>query len=306
MIRPLTESDLPAMTNLCAKALPLEPLTWTPALVREKSFGDRDFDPELMLGFETGGALRGFAVGVAKDHLGERRAWTRLFAVNPAWMGQGIGTALIDEVERRCAARGATRIGVMDAIPNYLTPGVDFRYTPAICFFTKRKYEKRGVNTNLMCDLLADPYGDCDAAIVNLGKKGFEVRRAEATDRAMCAAWAEKEFKGWMEEIDACFKNDPISLWICVDRREGRREMIGFSAYDSNNLDTGFYGPLGVGPATRGHGAGALLTRLCLRDQKRQGHRQAVIPWVGPVRFYQKTCGAWMDRQFWAFEKKLA
>jgi predicted N-acetyltransferase YhbS len=305
MLRELTESDLPAMTALCAKALWLEPLAWTPALVREKTFGDKDFDPALCLGFAAAGALRGFAHGVARDHLGERRSWIRLMAVNPAWMGQSIGTALVDEMERRLAERGARRIGVMDAIPNYLTPGIDFRYTQAICFFTKRGYEKHGVNTNLMCDLLSDPHDDCDAKIVDLGSKGLEVRRAEPGDRALCAQWAEKEFKGWREEIDACFANDPVSLWICIDRREGRREMIGFSAYDSNNRDTGFYGPLGVGPATRGLGVGALLTRLCMRDLRRQGHRQAVIPWVGPVRFYQKTCGAWMDRQFWAFERRL-
>jgi mycothiol synthase len=301
MLRELTENDLPALVDLCAKGLPFEPHAWTERLVREKTFGARDFDPALALGFEAGGHLLGFIQGVARDHLGERRGWVRLLVVNPAWWDQGIGGQLLSEIERRVAERGAERIGIMDSVPNYLTPGVDFRCTAAFCFLTKRGYEKKQGNLNLMCDLSRDDFSDCDRTLVDLAHRGFEVRRAEPADRAACAAWAEREFAGWREEIDACFANDPISLWICL--REG--EIAGFSAYDSNNVGTGFYGPLGVSPVTRGHGIGALVTRLCLRDLRRQGHRRAVIPWVGPVRFYNRCCGAWIDRLFWAFEKRL-
>lgn len=301
MLRELTEADLPTLADLCAKALPFEPHAWPEVLVREKTFADKDFDPALALGFETGGALRGFLQAVARDWRGERRGWVRLMAVNPAWQAQGIGTALLAEAERRLAARGARRIGIFDALPNYLTPGVDHRCTAALCFFPARGYRHTHTNLNLMCDLTRDDFSDCDAAIVDLLRRGFDVHRAEPDEREAVRAFVRREFPSWEEEVEAAFANDPVSLWICVHGGE----VVGFSAYDTNNRNTGFYGPLGVGPAARGHGVGALVTRLCLRDLRRQGHRRAVIPWVGPVRFYQKTCGAWADRAFWVFEKTL-
>ena len=40
-----------------------------------------------------------------------------------------------------------------------------------------------------------------------------------------------------------------------------------------------------------------------LADLKAQGHEQATIPWVGPYGFYNKQCGARIDRVFWRYEK---
>ncbi|MBN1477461.1 GNAT family N-acetyltransferase [Candidatus Sumerlaeota bacterium] len=301
MIHELTEADLAEMTDICAKSLDLEPHPWTPALVREKTLGAHDFDAALLLGYEIAGEVRGFTQAVARDHAGERRGWVRLMAVNPAWQRQGIGSALLSEVERRLAERGVTRIGFMDVPANYLTPGVDFQYTAAACFLTKHGYHVTHTNLNLMCGLTSDEFEDVDEDIVGFAQRGITVRRAEEGDREAIAAWARREFAGWEEEILACYEQSPISLWIAL-RGE---EMLGFGAYDSNNVNTGHFGPTGLSEASRGLGLGRVLTRAALRDQRRQGHRRAVIPWVGPIRFYSKCCGAWTDRIFWAFEKPL-
>lgn len=301
MIREFTEAELPQMTDICAKAMDLEPHGWTPTLVREKTLGAVDFEPTLALGFEAAGEIRGFlqATRGPQPELGQ--AWIRLMAVNPAWQAQGIGTALLSELETRLRGLGVSKLGAMDSPVNYLTPGVDFRATAAVCFFKKHGFEITHTNLNLMCDLTGDDFGDCDEEIVRCARQGIEVRRAEERDRSAIVAWARREFAGWEGELVACYRQAPISLWIA---REGG-EVLGFGAYDSNNVNTGHFGPTGLSPAARGKGLGALLTRLALRDQRRQGQTAAVIPWVGPIRFYSKCCGAWMDRVFYALRKSL-
>jgi mycothiol synthase len=62
---------------------------------------------------------------------------------------------------------------------------------------------------------------------------------------------------------------------------------------------------MGTLPVLRGKGIGSILLRLCLRDLGRQGFRTAIIPWVGPTRFYARFCGARLDRCFWAYQKTI-
>jgi hypothetical protein len=42
-----------------------------------------------------------------------------------------------------------------------------------------------------------------------------------------------------------------------------------------------------------------------MRDLKEQGHRSAEICWVGPIAFYARVAGAWINRTFWFLEKEL-
>ena len=68
------------------------------------------------------------------------------------------------------------------------------------------------------------------------------------------------------------------------------RELVGFACYDAAAL--GYFGPIGVLEALRGKGVGKALMFACLLEMKLKGYGCAIIGWVGPQEFYEKTVGA--------------
>jgi anti-anti-sigma regulatory factor len=60
---------------------------------------------------------------------------------------------------------------------------------------------------------------------------------------------------------------------------------------------------MGTAPEAEGHGLGRVLLHRCLADLYAAGHGKAVIPWVGPISFYARHCGARVDRVFWRFRR---
>ncbi|MCF7840231.1 MAG: GNAT family N-acetyltransferase, partial [Candidatus Marinimicrobia bacterium] len=71
------------------------------------------------------------------------------------------------------------------------------------------------------------------------------------------------------------------------------------------NVGTGWFGPVGVDPKFRQYKIGKVLSLKVLHDLKKRGFAMAIIPWVGPIPFYQRLCKAMVDRVFWRFEKQL-
>lgn len=300
MLRLLCAEDLPALTYLCKVGM--EHDEFFDALVREKTLGARDYEAELCLGDEgPDGRLRGFIIGVQ----GRRRdipwGYVRLLVVNPAHRNQGVGSALLAELESRLKARGARRMSIMDVSANYLSPGVDPLYTEATCFLPKNGYKFVRVNENLICDLPAVPY-DCAERIKALESEGFFIRRATPADRDVIVRFLEGQWPDWVCEVLSSLELNPPMVHICL--REG--EVVAFAGAEGNNRGTGWFGPMGTHPVTRGKGIGAITLQLCLNDLAALGHRHAIIPWVGPVRFYSRFCGSRRHRTFWTYEKELA
>ena len=299
MLRQLVPGDLEAITQICQVGMPHD--RFFPELVEEKTLGARDYDPGLSLVDENSGCIRGFVQGVFGEALGVPHGWIRLMVVHPSFRKQGVGSLLLQEIENRLRAKGARKISTMDSVANYLTPGVDFRYTEAYGFFEKHGYQRVRENMNLICDVRPGQF-DVSADIDRLEREGFQIKRADSVDKERVLKFLRAEFPAWVGEVLECYRNRPISLYICYHQGE----VVGFSAYEGNNRNTGWFGPMGVLPMTRGRGIGRVLCQLCLGDIARQGHTQSIIPWVGPVRFYSKVCNSRIDRVFWVYEKELA
>jgi len=106
----------------------------------------------------------------------------------------------------------------------------------------------------------------------------------------------------WGYEAGLALAADPPALHLAL--LEDR--LIAFAAHSTQNREWGFFGPMGTTPAARGRGIGRVLLLRCLNDLLAAGHQTAVIPWVGPISFYQEHCGAVVERVFWRYRLRLA
>jgi mycothiol synthase len=296
-IRLLNKNNIPELTNLCRLAMEFD--VWFDDLLREKTIEAKDYDPDLGLAAVEDGRIAGFIQAVMGSP-GDANGKIRLLAIHPGYRRKGIGSMLLKEAEKRMIAKGAKTISIMDVPANYQMPGVDFRYTEAFCFLPKQGYQRGMPNINLICNVSPRMF-DQENDIERLKKEDFIIRRAEEADWDGIEKFLAANWKCWIDEARSSFDNNPRTLYICIHKGE----VVGFSGYEGNNRGTGWFGPMGVLPVTRGKGIGAILCLLCLQDIALLGHRRAIIPWVGPVRFYDKVCGAVIDRLFWTYSKKV-
>lgn len=286
-----------ALLALCRRNLPLD--TFTSDLVHRRVFGDPRFDHELSVGIVDEERLIGAAVGVVRAMPdGARHGWIKLLAVDTSHRRCGIGTMLLDELERRFRERGAVQIDTAGA-PYYLWPGVDVRYTPACCLFERAGYTLRRCNVNMLVELDAS-LTDVAADPARLEREGVVLARADRETFPRVLEFIRGQWPLWAEEVPIAMANEPPSLFYA--QRDGR--VVGFAAYDAAMFD-GTFGPTGTDPAVRGQGLGVLLLKACLADMKARGYERCEIAWVGPVGFYADKTGAIIHRVFREYHKPL-
>jgi len=113
------------------------------------------------------------------------------------------------------------------------------------------------------------------------------IRRAMAYEKRAVEEWVREQFgSAWASECDVAFANRPISCYIATHGGE----IAGFACYDSTCR--GFFGPIGVREAVRGHGIGRALVLSCLRAMAAVGYAYAIVGGIDSPEFYIKTVGA--------------
>jgi len=296
--RTLQPADTPSLLGLWNRSAPFDPLTLE--LLREKVWDDPHFDIELAVVAEVDRQLVGFGMARLWPTPDVLRGTIKLLCVDPERRREGIGGEILRQLESGLAARGAEVVRIAEAAPNYLTPGIDVRYTPGWLFVQKHGYTQIGEAVNMDVDLAAQSFDTAEAER-QLDAKGVTVRRAGDADHETVRAFLSEHWPAWIPEIDSTFAQSPVSLHLAF--RAG--EMLGFSAYDANNIGTGWFGPMGTAEAARGLGIGGVLCLRCLADMKAQGHMRSTIPWVAPVGFYAHYADAHVSRVFHRFEKEI-
>jgi GNAT superfamily N-acetyltransferase len=123
---------------------------------------------------------------------------------------------------------------------------------------------------------------------------GLEIRRAAPSDDQLIAAFLAVHWPTWQTEVSVAMACQPATLFLALE--EGG--LLGFSAYECNNVGTSWFGPMGTAPEARGRGIGRLLLAHCLRSMAELGFTQATIPWVAPTEFYAQAVGAEISRKF--------
>lgn len=294
-LRELSEAELPQIHGLLAEALVRD--RFSQELIREKLFQPGP-DRSVVFGAQdSDGALVGVMQAVVRP--GSRRAYLGLFATRQQAQRGGVAAALYGQAQAVWAAAGATEVEALAIPGNYFWPGLDPLYTPALCFLEGRGFVRFSDCVNLRCDLLAQDFDTApeEAALL---QRGLVVRRATAADEALLLAFFEAQFGAlWRREAQQALGADGLHLAL----RDGR--IVSFSAHSGMNREWGFFGPMGTAKEAEGLGLGRVLLRRCLADLKRAGHLRAVIPWVGPIRFYARHAGCEVERVFWRYKKSL-
>lgn len=293
--RHLEAEDLSGLVPLFERACHYEPVSR--AILEEKTFQDPFFDQALtrVAAYET--QIVGMVMGVPRPDYKPEKGWLKLMAVLPDFQGLGIGKALLEQMETEFRERGMKNLSLFDTPYNYYTPGLDPRYTRALVFFQDRGFERTGETENLICSL--DQNFDTSADEQRLAEQGIVILLAEQSHLPRLNSWLNTIWPAWTYEAAAGQKQNLLYLAIKDDA------VIGFGAGEGNNVGTGWFGPVGVDPGFRQYKIGKILSLKVLNDLKQRGFTMAIIPWVGPIPFYQRLCKASVDRVFWRFEKQL-
>lgn len=302
-VRLLRPSEADAALALWNRSAPLDALS--PAVFREKVWGE---PAGTALTADVDGTLVGLGVGVLWPTPDALRGSVRLLAVEPEHRRRGIATALLDALEDGLRQRGVTVARIGEASPNYLTPGIDVRNDGGLAFAEARGYREIGEAVNLGVDLTSDPRSGpgqalwrTDADEARLAALGVGVHRATLADRPALGRLLDAHWPAWQAEAERALANAPPSLHLAL--RDGA--ALGFAAFDANNVGTGWFGPMGTDPAARGLGVGAVLLRRCLHDLRQQRREHATIAWAAALPFYERACGATVERRFRRVEKAL-
>jgi GNAT superfamily N-acetyltransferase len=183
--------------------------------------------------------------------------------------------------------------------PYYAWPGIDVRYTPAVCLAMALGFGQDQPAWNMTADLRGQAPTEPDEE--RLAGEGVTVRRAVPADVPRLTEFALANWgSGWAGEISHSVGRDGAGCWLAI---EADGTLLGFAAYGSSRPS--WFGPMGTTPAARGRGIGSVLLRRCLADQRAAGHETAQIGWVGPVPFYSSAVGARVERVFFLYRKQL-
>lgn len=118
LVRPFLMDDYPAVCALWRDVGP--GLALRPSDEPEEVAKKLRRDPDLFLIAEEEGQV----VGVIMGAWDGRRGWIHHLAVHADWRGQGIGSALLNEVEARLKAKGCLKVNLMVRKENTAAQGL--------------------------------------------------------------------------------------------------------------------------------------------------------------------------------------
>ena len=305
-ISELTDDALPTVIDLCRSALDLPEDAAEAAeivLRLRETAGTEGWAPRprTLTGFlavAPGDRVIGVVLG-SVSHRDESIGHVDLIAVDPAERRRGVGRALMTRIEGALAGLGAGDVVLAGNAPYYAWPGIDVRYTPAVCAAMALGFAQDQPAWNMTASLR--DLVPTEAEEKRLAAEGVTIRRALPSDASALAEFALANWgSGWAGEILHSIGREHSGCHLAV---EADGTLLGFAAYGSSRPS--WFGPMGTTTAARGRGIGSVLFRRCLADQRASGLESAQIGWVGPLPFYSSTVGARVERVFFLYRKQL-
>jgi mycothiol synthase len=327
----LTDDDVPGVVALCRTALDLPEDAaeaaeivlrlrertgtegWAPAPRRLAGFiavapgGSGPAAGGGALSGEPTAASGGRLVGVVLGSISHRDGsigHIDLIAVDPRERRRGIGRVLVSRIEGALARLGAGEVVIAGNAPFYAWPGIDVRYTPAMCAAMALRYEQDQTGWNMTADLTIEgspALRPTASSEQRLAADGITIRRAGTEDLPALREFALVNFGSqWAGEISHSVGREGAGCHVAVNATNA---IMGFAAYGSSRPS--MFGPMGTAPSGQGKGIGGVLLRRCLAEQKAAGLCASQIGWVGPVPFYSRAVDARIERVFFLYRKHL-
>lgn len=296
-LQPISYEDLEEITEIARRTLVYDKITRE--VIAEKIFDEPRYRPEHAMKAILHERIAAFMVGHVSVRNGRKVAWIKFFATRPEFRRLGAAKTLLADLEQKFRAEAVEQIRTLDCPPNYLSAGIDPRYTEAVALFTRRGYRREDENFDMICSL--DRNFSTQDEEDRLRSMGLTVGRLADEDRPSLFELVRTHWPGWLYECERAIENSPCSVHVALD---GKR-IVAFSAYEGNNRGTGWFGPMGTDPEYRGKRIGEVLLKRCLADLRGLGHSQAIIPWVGPLYFYLNTVGARVSRVLWVYVRDI-
>ncbi len=299
-IRFFTDNDLDPVVRLLDANFTYDHMTTS--LLKEKIFDDPNYDPETVWVCTEDDNIVGFMQGVMRQIHGENIGYIKLMAVDEAVRRKGIAREMYLKLEEHFREQDADKVRIYDVPFNYFMPGIDPRYTPALCFAMRMGFERFADTSNLQVALQTQNWSTGgEEERLKIKDQRIEIKRAREEDINELMGFIDAEFPLWRAEAEASFRSKPVAMHIAL--LDGK--VKAFSGHNGNNIGTGWFGPMGTHPDLRGKGIGGILLKRCLADMKNWGLEYGIIPWVGPIDFYAHYAHAVVERVFWRYEKRL-
>lgn len=298
VIRSFNKKDFDQIRNLLNRSCTYD--QFSADILNEKIFDDPDYSADETLVAEDNDRVIGFMCGVRRVIRDEKIGYIKLMAVDPEFRRQGIAREMYQKLENLFIQNQVEKVRIYDVPFNYHMPGIDPRYTPALCFAWRLGFHRFNDTSNLLVSLQDQNWSTANQE-QKLLKDNIEIRRATEADMPALMQFIVDNFLLWQSEVEKSYRSDPIAVHIALLNGQ----VKAFSGHNGNNIGTGWFGPMGTHPDLRGKGIGGILLKRCLQDMKDWGLEYSVIPWVGPIDFYSHYANAVVDRVFWRFEKIL-
>src|SRR5688500_40078 len=144
-IRPFQPPDLAGVLRVLGEAMPADPIS--EARFTRQVLLDPNVRTDGMPLATRGGQVIGFALSIARQTPLENapsdagRGYITLIAVAPDAQRRGVGTQLLQHVEKYLQSQGRSTVMISSYAPGYFIPGVDVNaYDGALQFLKKHGY----------------------------------------------------------------------------------------------------------------------------------------------------------------------
>lgn len=270
-----------------------------PALWEANTAGDPSFRPQDVVVAEHAGEVAGLCLAkrYRGDHPGNAvyhgLGFVGLLAVRADLRGQGLGSRLLAEAERRHQAEGGTRMRLGGGYGHFF-PGVPEPLAGSMPFFERRGYQPDQSVWDVRANLAGLTLPDVAMS------EGFTLRPYRSDEADALVAFLDATFPGrWpADTVDWLAVGRPPVLTVGVFA-EGRPHgfchlhppgSFGALRWAGFNPSMAALGPIGVDKSVRGQGLGLALLVAGLEALRRLGATDTVIDWTTLLDFYGR-CG---------------
>lgn len=291
----LPKTEIQTLTKLINRNLEFDKFSETQ--IKHVIFDDPNFSNEYIICGYKDEKLISFLCGTCASYKGKQIGWIKIFVVDKKFRRQGIARQMFSLIEEKF--KSCDEIRIMDSVPCYFQPGVDVRYTEAIVFLESLGYKKVAENIHLETDLTKLDFSSLKKLEEQIKQQNYHVVRGTKELYKPLIVWIQQTFPAWEYEVSFSYKTKQPQIFIALYNND----VVGFSCF--NTTAEGWFGPIGVDPNHRKIGLGKILLLKSLKELKKLGYKNSVIPWISlsSLKFYVSSCNARISRCFWVYSK---